>query len=250
MAEHPDSSTSKFKKILAYLVTVKKIKGEKVDVILQQYQDYLQDFVMQNRGMFLDFNPASGKLDNLFSHSMRNVTKYKDLWGTLQMLILLSHGQAAVERGFSVNRQVDVENLKEITYASHRVICDHLLAVGGLENVTVTKGMLLSAGSARQKYHAHLDEQRRQKEKAQLSMKKRTLCDELEELKGRKKRLKLCADNLLKSANDLVYEAEVSGEHTVLAKSNSFRRSAEEKEKQLLELNEEINKKLMEIKEA
>ena len=73
--------------------------GEKVDVIFHQYQD----FVAQNRGIFLDFDPASEQLDNLFSHSMRNVTKYKDLWGTLQMILLLSHGQAAVERGFSIN---------------------------------------------------------------------------------------------------------------------------------------------------
>ena len=87
--------------------------GEKVDVIFHQYQDYLQDFVIQNQGIFLDFDPASEKLDNLFSHSMRNVTKYKDLWGMLQMLLLLSHWQAAVERGFSINWQVDAEEINK-----------------------------------------------------------------------------------------------------------------------------------------
>ena len=86
MTETPDSSISKFKNILAHLVTIRKIMGEKVDVIFHQYQDYLQDFVIQNQGIFLDFDPASEKLDNLFSHSMRNVTKYKDLFGMLQMI--------------------------------------------------------------------------------------------------------------------------------------------------------------------
>lgn len=33
----------------------------------------------------------------------------------MRTVLLLSHGQASVERGFSVNREIEVENIKERT---------------------------------------------------------------------------------------------------------------------------------------
>ncbi|GBM74427.1 Beta-mannosidase [Araneus ventricosus] len=42
------------------------------------------------------------------------------------MLLLLSHGQATVEKGFSVNKKVEVENMKELSDVSQRLICDYI----------------------------------------------------------------------------------------------------------------------------
>ena len=55
------------------------------------------------------------------------------------MLLLLLHGQASVERGFSVNKQLEVVNLQEGTYVAQRIICDHIHSVGGLLNVVINK---------------------------------------------------------------------------------------------------------------
>ena len=60
------------------------------------------------------------------------------------------------------------------------------------------------------------------KKKTQLRVKKRTLCDELEDLKSQKKRLKLCSDSLEKSANESALRSEADGKLTLLAESNSF----------------------------
>ena len=40
------------------------------------------------------------------------------------MVLLLSHGQATVKRGFSVNRQVDDDNLHADTFCCRHLICD------------------------------------------------------------------------------------------------------------------------------
>jgi len=49
----------------------------------------------------------------------------------------LSPGQAAVERGFFVNKQVEAENLDTFTVAAKHLICDHMHVIGGLMNVDI-----------------------------------------------------------------------------------------------------------------
>ncbi|RXM99180.1 Trafficking protein particle complex subunit 10 [Acipenser ruthenus] len=102
---------------------------------------------------------------------------FDKLWKIEQVLLLLSHGNASVERGFSVNRQIEVENLEEKTYVAQRLGCDHLNSVGGIQNVVITKALLLSAAGARQKYHKYLDEQKRLKENESKTLKRKSLVD-------------------------------------------------------------------------
>ena len=56
-----------------------------------------------------------------------------------------------------------VENLKEESVVSQRVVYDGISADGGLLNVPITKPMLSYAQAARQKYMTYLDEQRAKK---------------------------------------------------------------------------------------
>ncbi|KAH7945090.1 hypothetical protein HPB49_006475 [Dermacentor silvarum] len=52
---------------------------------------------------------------NEFFHDLLSFNpSYKELWKAVRLLLVLCHGQATVERGFSVNRQISVENLKDI----------------------------------------------------------------------------------------------------------------------------------------
>jgi len=80
-----------------------------------------------------------------------------------------------VERGFSSNKEVTVENLAQHSLVAQRVICDHVRSVGGVLNVAFSKELLLSAASARQRYHAGLDE-KKEKMKQQGDQKGRGRC--------------------------------------------------------------------------
>jgi len=97
--------------------------------------------------------------------------------------MLLSHGQATVERGFSISKEVESYNLKEDTFRAPRTICDHVNAVGGIFNVDVAnKQLQVSAAGSRQKYLAQLEDQTKQK--MQQALRKRKLVgDEVEQLK-------------------------------------------------------------------
>ena len=87
----------------------------------------------------------------LFYEAMGTVPDYSHIWNVVKLVLVLSRGQAGVERGFSVDRNVEKQNLKEETFVSVRVICDHIRAVGGLVDVKIDKALLCSASSARSK---------------------------------------------------------------------------------------------------
>ena len=70
----------------------------------------------------------------------------------MRMLLILSHGQATVEKGFSINRQVMIENLKECSFIAQTTILDHLLQIGGLDALVVDKPLPSAAASGRRKY--------------------------------------------------------------------------------------------------
>lgn len=117
-------------------------------------------------------------------------------------LLLLSHGQATVERGFSFNKQIEVENLQERSFLSQRLVQDYIRSVGGTLNVPITKQLILSAGAARQRYVTYLDEQKKKKkEKQQMILKRKCVTDKINETRKKKSRVEMDVDALLKSAD-------------------------------------------------
>lgn len=161
---------------------------------------------------------------------MTNVTECSDLWEFNKKLLLLSHGQASVEQGFSVNKEISVENMAAQTLISQRVIKDHLLNVGGVAKVFLTKELLVSARFARQRYQAYLDEEKRKKEEHRRGEKRKAALDELDNLKEVKKRMKANIEALLKSTDKSAEKAESTRKVTLISKSNVMRQSAKEKE--------------------
>jgi len=94
--------------------------------------------------------------------------------------------------------------------------------------------LLLSAASARQRYHAVLDEKKRENEATRRSERKRSLLEEISTLKEKKRRLESDFDALKRSADDYAEKAESSGKLTLIAKTNGMRRTAREKEEQIV----------------
>ena len=65
------------------------------------------------------------------------------------MALHLSHGQASVEKGFSVNKELVVENQQEESLIASRIIKDHIMHVNCVTNFEITRDMVLAARSAR-----------------------------------------------------------------------------------------------------
>jgi len=165
------------------LIEVNRVSSNDADDIIQQYSDLIQQGSISEASQFSGFDQAACRVDKFFYDRMANSPPYAKLWTVVKIILLLSHGQATVERGFSVNKEVESYNLKEDTFSARRIICDHVNAVGGIFNVDVANRQLqLSAAGARQKYLAHLEDQRKQKTE-QAGQKRKHVNDEVEQLK-------------------------------------------------------------------
>ena len=66
-----------------------------------------------------------------FWHNQLAGSKYRLLWKVAKTLLLLSHSQACVERGFSLNEEIMTDNMHDITLVALRHICSHVNFVGG-----------------------------------------------------------------------------------------------------------------------
>ena len=52
-------------------------------------------------------------LDVFYHKTIGSKEEFKEIWSVFQIVFILSHGNAPVESGFSVNADMLVENLKE-----------------------------------------------------------------------------------------------------------------------------------------
>ena len=130
--------------------------------------------------------------------------------------------------------------LQEGTYVAQRIICDHIHSVGGLMNVVISKPLLAAASGSRQRYQMDQDQKKALKVADQQSMKRKADEEKLKLLKVKKQRLTCDIESLKKSADSFADQAEKAGDLTMIAKSNSMRRSAQTKEKELAIIDSSI----------
>ena len=94
---------------------------------------------MESRSInFLSFPPMQKRLDLFLSDVLKE--PYPELWAFCQKLLLLSHGQATVERGFSINKEVECDNIQEDTVVTRRLVCDYIIQHGGVTQVRMVPG--------------------------------------------------------------------------------------------------------------
>jgi len=99
------------------------------DSVISQYKKFLEEVVPRNKSKLLD---SSHRVDQLYHGLLAGSDDYGQLWSVVKMVLLLSHGQATVQRGFSVNRQVDDDNLHADTFCCRCLICDTVAYYGGV----------------------------------------------------------------------------------------------------------------------
>ena len=148
---------------------------------MQQFDDYIHTCANGELGKF---SVADDCFDTFF-HS-RMAANYPKVWSVCELALLLPHGQASVERGFSVNKEPVIENQSEQTLAARRIIKDHIIHVNGVTNVEITRNMVLAARSAIAKYVNYLAQQK-EEQKVEKRNKRKEETDAIRELEGKRK---------------------------------------------------------------
>ena len=109
-------------------------------------------------------------VDEFYMRYLKGSIHYKTLTFVIQLVLVLSHDHAAVERGFSLNDKLLFENMKSQSLIGQRCVKDFIVASNySSHNVHITKNFMSNVKSSSQGYKAYLEEQRKSQEKTEQS---------------------------------------------------------------------------------
>ena len=75
---------------------------------------------------FATFSKSTDDLDLFPGKFLHKNQKYISFWRVCGNIFVFSHSQSTIERGFSVNKQLLVENLQEKSFVSQQIVYDHI----------------------------------------------------------------------------------------------------------------------------
>lgn len=246
LIESPETSEARYKRVLESLVACQHISGKFADEAKNQFPKLLE-IAKEHGEEFLAFDSANDRLDSFYWRYITGMKSVDKLAEVLKMILTLSHGQAAVERGFSVNKSLLVENLSTLSLISQRIVHDHLASNNlSSENFEICGKLRKSVRSARSKYEQYLADQRKEKVESEKILKRKSIQEEIEVVRSKKKLLEKTVFALSKDADKYAKDAEektaVDEMKTLINKSNSLRKTISEKENELKEYSTLLTK--------
>ena len=101
MVECSEACEILFQKLLEKLIRYKKIVPSIADDAKMEYSWFVSTIVKKNSDEFLSFKKEEDRLDVFLWRYIVPKSQFSRLRNVFSMLLILSHSQAQVERGFS-----------------------------------------------------------------------------------------------------------------------------------------------------
>ncbi len=121
LSTQSESSCNKFKGILHMLVDANRLDEHDVDTLQDDFCEWVANLPVE----FAKFDKAKSSLDVLYYTNFPK-DQFQSLWDVIKQLLLISHGQAAVERGFSLSKSLLKDNQNPDTMISMRLVKDFI----------------------------------------------------------------------------------------------------------------------------
>ena len=99
-----------------------RITHNECNKVMHQFNHFHDNSLTADSEAFKGFSVETGRVDTFYFDRLANKADLKELWKVGKLLLALSHGQATVERGFSSNKEVMVENLAQHSLVAQRVM--------------------------------------------------------------------------------------------------------------------------------
>ena len=124
-------------------------------------------------------------MDDLYVTILSEKPKFKELFSVVKLVCILSHGNATIESGFSINSDVLVENLLEKSVVAQRQVYDGIHHSGGVLKVDITKSMIKSVNISHSRYQEALKESWKKRSEAEKRNRKEISTNENQRIKSR-----------------------------------------------------------------
>ena len=156
-----------FDKIVDGLYKGAWISSKGADGAQKQYFQFIALAKSELKDEFLLYDQKKICLDHFFRKFMDGNASYKKRWKVVKLVLTLSHGQAAVERGFSVNKQV-LDYLHYLHHVGKRI-----------SEVPMANDLLKNCKLAHSRYLAALEKQKVEAVQETKNLKRKLRRDEI-----------------------------------------------------------------------
>ena len=243
MVEEKELSKMKFQGLFEWLCKLKWLTADEADNTSQQFDEVVDTECPKHREKFASFDKSSDAVDVFLSNFLHKIPKYKVFWKVCSISFVLSHGQSAVERGFSINKELSVENLLEKLLMSKRMVYDHINSNRiNIHQYELPSNLLKSCKLFNHRYNAALEETKKQEKIGMVARKRKLIDKDIQVAKKKKDEVTKCIADLKTDADKLSTEEEERANLDLFTKANSFRKTILEKEKVLKDLEGKIIK--------
>ena len=116
---------------------------------------------------------------------------YQELWQVIKLSLVFSHGNATVESGFLINKNLLVGNLHEHSLIAQRIVENAIRSYENIKNVPITQAMLKNIRAAHRRYEDSLKNSKNLKKEEKKKAEKRKLSLEIMKLEEIRKVKKL-----------------------------------------------------------
>ena len=119
----------RMKTLLMEMMESKIMSSDDRGKTVSEFNELIDSEVKKLRMEFEVFDQKLQRLDKFYFQKVQ-IQNCKTLSFLLKIMFTLSHGQAEVEHGFSINQQVTNQNMKSETIIARRFIKDHMIVNG------------------------------------------------------------------------------------------------------------------------
>ena len=171
------------KNLLKHLLELNILSTKQSDVITTEFKKFLDVEVKAMQRQLVTFSQKVDQFDD-FYFKVASISKCKDLLFVVKLILTLSHGQASVEREFSLIANIMKTNMSPESFTAKRIIKDHMIA-NKLKphTIEITKPIDQAFRSGRQKYEVHLQEEKKKKQKSEAELGAMHIAADIEKLK-------------------------------------------------------------------
>ena len=166
---------------------------DETDEAKAEYLRFIDTKCVLFKGKFLAFDAANDRVDTSLGTFLHGQKEYASLWKVYVFVFVLSHGQNAVERGFSVNENMLVENLEYQSLIGQRMVYDHMFSQKiKLESYEPPLDLIKSCSKAYSRYAEALKSCAALKKEEEVSRKRKLAIEDIAEVKQRKANIEEC----------------------------------------------------------
>ena len=232
------------KSVLHLILSCLHITSNECDQAFTQFSKLLEESSSTPLPAFKKFH-SGNQLDKFYFETIKVGVDYKALSKVLILIFTLGHGQASIERGFSINSNMLSENMKEKSLLSRRTIKDFMVSNKlKAPKVEINNEMTKAVRNASLKYKNYIEENRMFQAKEKENSVMMLLDQEILGLKEKKKVLsevcKTYNEEFVKFTKEAGKQRDMSQMKLLLTKGNDCKRKCEKHETEIKKLEEAL----------